>query len=45
MSSDTKQDYCSDGLSEELLNQLAQVPQLRVIARFAVLVKKMGFAE
>lgn len=27
------QDYFSDGLSEELLNLLAQLPQLRVIAR------------
>lgn len=27
------QEYFSDGLSEELLNQLAQLPQLRVIAR------------
>jgi serine/threonine-protein kinase len=33
MTSDKEQDYFSDGLSEELLNQLAQVPQLRVIAR------------
>ena len=33
MSPDKQQDYFSDGLSEELLNQLAQVPQLRVIAR------------
>ncbi len=33
MSSDKEQDYFSDGLSEELLNQLAQLPQLRVIAR------------
>src|SRR5207245_74010 len=33
MSSDKEQDYFSDGLSEELLNQLARVPQLRVIAR------------
>ena len=33
MSSDREQDYFSDGLSEELLNQLAQIPQLRVIAR------------
>jgi serine/threonine-protein kinase len=32
-SSDKEQEYFSDGLSEELLNQLAQVPQLRVIAR------------
>src|SRR5438045_2921231 len=33
MSSDKEQDYFSDGLSEESLNQLAQIPQLRVIAR------------
>src|SRR5205085_2256566 len=33
MSSDKEQDYFSDGLSEELLNQLARIPQLRVIAR------------
>src|SRR5216117_495506 len=33
MSSDKEQDYFSDGLSEELLNQLARIPQLRVITR------------
>jgi TolB-like protein len=33
MSSDKEQEYFSDGLSEELLNLLAQVPRLRVIAR------------
>ena len=33
MSSDKEQEYFSDGLSEELLNLLSQVPQLRVIAR------------
>jgi len=33
MSSDKEQEYFSDGLSEELLNQLAQIPELRVIAR------------
>src|SRR5207244_2196465 len=33
MSSDKEQDYFSDGLSEELLNQLARIPHLRVIAR------------
>lgn len=33
MSSDKEQDYFSDGLSEELLNLLSQLPQLRVIAR------------
>jgi TolB-like protein/Flp pilus assembly protein TadD len=33
MSDDKQNEYFSDGLSEELLNQLAQSPQLRVIAR------------
>ena len=33
MSSDTEQEYFSDGLSEELLNQLAHLPNLRVIGR------------
>jgi TolB-like protein len=33
MSSDREQEYFSDGLSEELLNELAQVPNLRVIGR------------
>ena len=33
MSSDPEQEYFSDGLSEELLNLLAQIPELRVIAR------------
>lgn len=33
MSSDAEQEFFSDGLSEELLNQLAQIPNLRVIAR------------
>lgn len=33
MSQAGDQRYFSDGLSEELLNQLAQIPQLRVIAR------------
>jgi adenylate cyclase len=33
MSSDEEQEYFSDGLSEELLNRLAQVEGLRVIAR------------
>jgi serine/threonine-protein kinase len=33
MSQARDQEYFSDGLSEELLNLLAQVPQLRVIAR------------
>ncbi len=33
MSSDPEQEYFSDGLSEELLNLLAKVPELRVSAR------------
>jgi TolB-like protein len=33
MSADPEQEYFSDGLSEELLNQLAQIQDLRVIAR------------
>ena len=33
LSSDPEQGYFSDGLTEELLNQLAQVPNLRVIGR------------
>lgn len=33
MSRDKDQEYFSDGLAEELLNLLAQLPQLRVIAR------------
>ena len=33
MSSDPEQEYFSDGLSEELLNRLAKVPQLQVAAR------------
>jgi TolB-like protein len=33
LSSDKEQEYFSDGLSEELLNQLTQVPGLRVIGR------------
>ena len=33
MSSDQEQEYFSDGLSEELLNLLAKIPDLRVAAR------------
>jgi adenylate cyclase len=33
MSSDREQEYFSDGLSEELLNELTNVPNLRVIGR------------
>ena len=48
MSQAKDQEYFSDGLSEELLNLLAQVPQLRVIARtssFAFKGKEVGVAE
>ena len=33
MSDDTSNEYFSDGISEELLNLLAKIPELRVIAR------------
>jgi len=33
MSADPEQDYFSDGISEELLNLLAQIPELTVISR------------
>lgn len=33
MSADLEQEYFSDGISEELLNLLAQIPDLRVISR------------
>ncbi len=33
MSSDKEQEYFSDGISEELINQLGKIPALRVIAR------------
>ena len=33
MSSDIEQEYFSDGISEELLNLLAKIPELRVISR------------
>jgi TolB-like protein/Tfp pilus assembly protein PilF len=33
MSSDKDQEYFSDGISEELLNLLTKIPQLRVVAR------------
>ncbi len=36
MSGDPKQDYFSDGMTEELLNVLAKVPQLKVVARTSV---------
>ena len=48
MSSDPEQEYFSDGLSEELLNLLAKVPELRVAARtssFSLKGKEMQIAE
>ena len=48
MSQGHDQEYFSDGLSEELLNQLAQIPRLRVIARtssFSFKGKEVGVAE
>ena len=48
MSTDPEQEYFADGISEELLNLLAQVPELRVIARtssFAFKGKDVGIAE
>lgn len=33
MSSDAEQEYLSDGISEELLNLLAKIPEFRVISR------------
>jgi TolB-like protein len=48
MSPDKDQAYFADGISEELLNLLAQVPQLRVIARtssFSFKGKEIDIAE
>ena len=48
MSSDPEQEFFSDGISEELLNLLAQIPKLRVIARtssFAYKGKDVQIAE
>jgi TolB-like protein/cytochrome c-type biogenesis protein CcmH/NrfG len=48
MSSDKEQDYFSDGISEELLNLLAKVPELKVIARtssFAFRDQKLEISE
>jgi TolB-like protein/Tfp pilus assembly protein PilF len=48
MSSDTEQEYFSDGLTEEVLNLLAKIPNLRVIARtssFAYKGKDVKIAE
>ncbi len=40
MSGDPKQEYFSDGMTEELLDVLAKVPQLKVVARTSVFVFK-----
>jgi TolB-like protein len=48
MSSDKEQEYFSDGISEELLNLLARIPDLKVIARtssFAFKGEKVEIAE
>ena len=48
MSADKEQEYFADGISEELLNLLAQVPELRVIARtssFSFKGKEVDIAE
>jgi TolB-like protein/exonuclease VII small subunit len=36
LSADPEQEYFSDGVSEEILNLLAQIPELRVISRSSV---------
>jgi TolB-like protein/Tfp pilus assembly protein PilF len=48
MSSDKEQEYFSDGISEELLNLLAKIPQLQVTARtssFAFKGKEIGITD
>ena len=48
MSSDKEQDFFSDGISEELLNLLAKIPQLQVTARtssFSFKGKEIGIRE
>jgi TolB-like protein/Tfp pilus assembly protein PilF len=48
MSTDKEQEFFADGISEELLNQLAKIHELRVIARtssFAFKGKEIGVAE
>lgn len=48
MSSDAEQEFFSDGISEELLNLLAKVPKLRVVARtssFAYKNKDVGIQQ
>jgi adenylate cyclase len=48
MSSDPEQEYFSDGISEELLNLLAKIPELRVASRtsaFSFKGKELGLPE
>ena len=48
MSSDKEQDFFSDGITEELLNLLAKIPQMQVTARtssFAFKGKEVGIKE
>lgn len=48
LSSDPEQDFFADGMSEELLNLLARIPELRVISRssaFAFKGRNAGLAE
>jgi TolB-like protein/Flp pilus assembly protein TadD len=48
MSSDKEQDFFSDGITEELLNLLAKIPQLQVTARtssFSFKGKELGIKE
>src|SRR6516165_3335398 len=48
MSGDKEQEYFSDGLSEEIINALAQIPGLKVIARtsaFAFRGKELDIRE
>ena len=48
LSADKDQEFFADGISEELLNQLAKIPELRVIARtssFAFKGKDVGVRE
>src|SRR5215470_12757458 len=45
LSSDKENEFFSDGISEELLNVLAKVPQLQVISRTSVMQYRSGLAR
>ena len=48
MSTDAEQEYFSDGISEQLINSLAKIPELRVISRsstFSLKGQAIGAAE